>query len=367
MDGNAAAVGASITYRVERGSALIQMDNPPLNGLSWALRQGLLRALDQALADPAVVAIVLSGSVKAFSCGADVKEFGTPQARRQPALTNLIRAFEDSPKPVVAAISGMALGGGLELAMGCHFRVAVPGADMGLPEIKLGLMPGAGGTQRLPRLAGLNRALSMILTGASVKAAELADTPLVDEIAEKTRQDPVAYRMKLMGDQHPRHRAALQLAVDKSGYGKTALPAGAHWGVAVHESFESVVAYVVAASVKDGKPVIHSVTAGVHCNLCVNPRAVEAQVQGSAIMALSTTLPGHAITFKDGMVQQGNYHEFAPARLTDAPDVAVHIVPSNDPPSGMGVPGLPPFARALAYAVRRATGKAQRALPLQMA
>lgn len=190
---------------------------------------------------------------------------------------------------------------------------------------------------------------------------------LVDEIAEKTRQDPVAYRMKLMGDQHPRHRAALQLAVDKSGYGKTALPAGAHWGVAVHESFESVVAYVVAASVKDGKPVIHSVTAGVHCNLCVNPRAVEAQVQGSAIMALSTTMPGHAITFKDGVVQQGNYHEFAPARLTDAPDVAVHIVPSNDPPKGMGEPGLPPFAPALANAVRRATGKAQRALPLQMA
>ena len=190
---------------------------------------------------------------------------------------------------------------------------------------------------------------------------------LIDQIARETNQDPVAFRMKLMGDQHPRHRAALQLAVDKSGYGKTTLPAGAHWGVAVHESFESVVAYVVAASVKDGKPVIHSVTAGVHCNLCVNPRAVEAQVQGSAIMALSTTMPGHAITFKDGVVQQGNYHEFAPARLTDAPDVAVHIVPSSDPPKGMGEPGLPPFAPALANAVRRATGKAQRALPLQMA
>ena len=217
MDGNAAAVGASITYRVERGSALIQMDNPPLNGLSWALRQGLLRALDQALADPAVVAIVLSGSVKAFSCGADVKEFGTPQARRQPALTNLIRAFEDSPKPVVAAISGMALGGGLELAMGCHFRVAVPGADMGLPEIKLGLMPGAGGTQRLPRLAGLNRALSMILTGASVKAAELADTPLVDEIAEG---DPVkaaiAFALRIVDQKQPTRRTR-ELAVEALG------------------------------------------------------------------------------------------------------------------------------------------------------
>jgi isoquinoline 1-oxidoreductase subunit beta len=190
---------------------------------------------------------------------------------------------------------------------------------------------------------------------------------LVDEIAQTTNQDPVAYRMKLMGDKHPRHKAALQLAVDKSGYGKRTLPAGAHWGVAVHESFESVVAYVVEASVKDAKPVIHSVTAGVHCNLCVNPRTVEAQVQGSAIMALGTTMPGHAITLKDGVVEQSNFHDYGPARITDAFDVAVHIVPSNDPPKGMGEPGLPPFAPALANAMRRATGKVQRELPLRLA
>ena len=190
---------------------------------------------------------------------------------------------------------------------------------------------------------------------------------LVDEIAQTTQQDPVAYRMKLMGDKHPRHKAALQLAVDQSGYGKKTLPLGAHWGVAVHESFESVVAYVVEASVKDGKPVIHKVTAGVHCNLCVNPRTVEAQVQGSAIMALSTTLPGNAITLKDGVVEQGNFNDYGPARITDAFDVAVHIVPSNDPPKGMGEPGLPPFAPALANAMRRATGKVQRELPLKLA
>jgi isoquinoline 1-oxidoreductase subunit beta len=190
---------------------------------------------------------------------------------------------------------------------------------------------------------------------------------LVDEIAQTTNQDPVAYRLKLMGDKHPRHKAALQLAVDKSGYGKKTLPLGAQWGVAVHESFESVVAYVVEASVKDGKPVIHNVTAGVHCNLCVNPRTVEAQVQGSAIMALGTTMPGHAITLKDGVVEQSNFHDFGPARITDAFDVAVHIVPSNDPPKGMGEPGLPPFAPALANAVRRATGKVQRELPLKWA
>jgi isoquinoline 1-oxidoreductase subunit beta len=190
---------------------------------------------------------------------------------------------------------------------------------------------------------------------------------LVDEIADATKQDPVAYRMKLMGDKHPRHKAALQLAVEQSGYGKKALPAGAHWGVAVHESFESVVAYVVEASVKDGKPVIHNVTAGVHCNLCINPRTVETQVQGSAIMALSTTMPGHAITLKDGVVEQSNYHQFAPARITDVPPIAVYIVPSNDPPKGMGEPGLPPFAPALANAMRRATGKVQRELPLKLA
>jgi isoquinoline 1-oxidoreductase subunit beta len=190
---------------------------------------------------------------------------------------------------------------------------------------------------------------------------------LVDEIAEATKQDPVAYRMKLLGTKSPRHTAALQLAVDKSGYGKRQLLTGRHWGVAVHESFETMVAYVVEASVKDGKPVIHSVTAGVHCNLAVNPRTIEAQIQGSAVMALSTCMPGHAITLKDGVVEQSNYHDFAPVRLTDAPNVAVHIVPSADPPKGVGEPGLPPFAPALANAIRRATGKAIREMPFKLA
>jgi isoquinoline 1-oxidoreductase subunit beta len=128
-----------------------------------------------------------------------------------------------------------------------------------------------------------------------------------------------------------------------------------------------VVAFVVQASVKEGKPVLHHVTAGVHCNLCVNPRTVEAQVQGSAIMALGTTMAGHAITFKDGAVEQSNFGDFAPVRITDTPNIAVHIVPSSDPPKGMGEPGLPPFAPALANAVRRATGKAVRQMPFLLA
>ena len=192
---------------------------------------------------------------------------------------------------------------------------------------------------------------------------------LIDEIAVATNQDPVAYRFKLMGSDTKavRHRAALQLAVDRSGYGKKVLPAGLHWGVAVHESFESVVAYVVEAGVKDGKPVVGHITAGVHCSFCVNPRSVEAQVQGAAMLALATTLPGHAITLKDGVVEQSNFHDFPPLRMPDAPSVSVHLVPSDEPPKGMGEPGLPPLAPAIANALRRATGKPLRELPFKLA
>lgn len=190
---------------------------------------------------------------------------------------------------------------------------------------------------------------------------------LVDEIARTTKQDPVAYRMKLIGDKHPRHKAALQLAVDKSGYGKKKLAAGRAWGVAVHESFNSVVAYVVEASVKDGTPTLHSVTAGVHCNLVVNPKSLEAQVQGGALMGLSMCLPGAAITLKDGAVEQSNFNDFVVPRITDMPQIAVHTVPSADAPTGMGEPGLPPLAPAFANAVAALTGKRLREMPFKLA
>lgn len=190
---------------------------------------------------------------------------------------------------------------------------------------------------------------------------------LLDEIARVTKQDPVAYRMQLFGDKNPRHRAALQLAVDKSGYGKTRLPAGRAWGVAVHQSFQSVVAYVVEASVRKGQPVLHRVTAGVHCNLVVNPRSVEAQVQGAALMGLSMCLPGAAITLKDGEVQQSNFGDFVVPRITDMPEIAVHVVPSAEPPTGMGEPGLPPLAPAFANAIALLTGKPLRQLPFNPA
>lgn len=190
---------------------------------------------------------------------------------------------------------------------------------------------------------------------------------LIDEIARATKQDPVAYRMKLFGQGSPRHRAALELAVEKSGYGKATLPSGRAWGVAVHECFSSVVAYVVEASVKDGSPVLNRVTAGVHCNLAVNPLSVEAQVQGAALMGLSMCLPGCGeITLKDGEVEQSNFGDFGAPRITDMPDFAVHVVPSAEPPTGIGEPGLPPLAPAFANAIARLTGKPIRQLPFRL-
>lgn len=189
---------------------------------------------------------------------------------------------------------------------------------------------------------------------------------LLDDIARATKQDPVAYRMNLFGDKHPRHRAALQLAVDKSSYGKKRLPVGRAWGVAVHESFSTVVAYVVEASMQQGRPVLKKVTAGVHCNLAVNPRTIEAQVQGAALMGLGMCLPGAAITLKDGVVEQSNFGDYTVARITDMPTIDVHVVPSAEPPTGMGEPGLPPLAPAFANAVAKLTGKPVRRLPFNV-
>ena len=186
---------------------------------------------------------------------------------------------------------------------------------------------------------------------------------LADEVARAAGQDPVAWRLaKLDPKKHARHVAALKLAVDKSGYGKP-LPAGHAWGVAVHESFGSVVAYVVDVSVVEGRPKVHAVTAGVHANQVVNPTAAEAQIQGGAVFGLSMIQPGFAITLKDGVVEQSQFSDFAPPRITDAPPVAVHFVPSNDPPTGLGEPGVPPIAPAVANAVAALTGKRLRKLP----
>ena len=190
---------------------------------------------------------------------------------------------------------------------------------------------------------------------------------LIDEAAHAVGQDPVAYRKKLIDAKHARHHAALDLAVAKSGYGRKTLPKGHAVGVALHESFNTVVAYVVEASIVDGSPKVHKVTAAVHCNLPVNPMSIEAQVQGAALMGLGTTLPGARITLKDGVVEQQNFGDYTVARMNDMPQVDVFIVPSQDPPTGMGEPGLPPLAPALANAVFKLTGKRLRKLPFDLA
>jgi isoquinoline 1-oxidoreductase beta subunit len=190
---------------------------------------------------------------------------------------------------------------------------------------------------------------------------------LIDEAAHAAGQDPVAYRKKLIDAKHVRYHAALDLAVAKSGYGRKTLPNGRAYGVALHESFNTVVAYVVEASIVEGSPKVHKVTAAVHCNLPVNPMTIEAQVQGAALMGLGMTLPGARITLKDGVVEQQNFGDYTVARMNDMPQVDVFIVPSQDPPTGIGEPGLPPLAPALANAVFKLTGKRLRKLPFDLA
>lgn len=192
---------------------------------------------------------------------------------------------------------------------------------------------------------------------------------LADELAQAAGQDPVAWRLaRWKAAPEParlaRHVAALELAVQQSGYGRRKLPKGQAWGVAVHESFGSVVAYVVEASLAEGRPRLHRVTAGVHANTVVNPLAARAQIEGGLIYGLSMTLPGAAITIKDGRVEQSQFSDYPPPRLTDAPPVLdVHFVPSDAPPTGLGEPGVPPIAPALANAVAALSGKRLRELP----
>ena len=163
---------------------MITLDNPPVNGLGHALRTGISDGLQRAQADEGITAIVLTGRGRAFSGGADIREFNTPKATAEPTLHTLIRDIERATKPVIAAIHSLAMGGGLELALGCHYRVAQSGAQIALPEVKLGILPGAGGTQRLPRVVPLETAVNMIVSGAPVPAEKLAATQLFDKVID---------------------------------------------------------------------------------------------------------------------------------------------------------------------------------------
>jgi 3-hydroxyacyl-CoA dehydrogenase len=177
----------SATYQVTDGVAVISLDNPPVNGLGQSTRAGIVDGLQKAQADAAVQAVVIIGAGKVFCGGADIREFGSPKAFAEPNLHVTIEAVERSAKPVVAAIHGVAMGGGLELALGCHFRVVAQGTQIALPEVNIGIVPGAGGTQRLPRVLGVETALQMITTGASVMSEKLFAAPgqkLFDKLVE---------------------------------------------------------------------------------------------------------------------------------------------------------------------------------------
>ncbi|MBV7540632.1 3-hydroxyacyl-CoA dehydrogenase NAD-binding domain-containing protein [Acidovorax sp. sic0104] len=173
-------------YKVHGSVAVITLANPPVNGLGLATRQGIVDGLARANADAAVKSIVITGAGGAFSGGADIKEFGTDKSLQEPNLLSVILAVENSAKPVVAAMHTVAMGGGLELALGCHYRIAAPGCSIALPEVKLGLIPGAGGTQRLPRVIGVEAALNLIVSGEPVKSELIAGVPgqkLFDKLA----------------------------------------------------------------------------------------------------------------------------------------------------------------------------------------
>src|SRR5437868_4761727 len=167
----------------KHGDVLIVLsNNPPVNALSTAVRQGLVDAIAEAEADDSVNAVVIACEGQTFFAGADITEFGKPP--QQPWLPMVVDTIENCSKPVVAAIHGTAFGGGLEVALGCHYRVAVPDAKLGTPEVKLGLLPGAGGTQRLPRVAGVRKALEMTATGTPIGAREAFACGLVDRLIE---------------------------------------------------------------------------------------------------------------------------------------------------------------------------------------
>ena len=178
-----------VRYEVAGDVAVITVDNPPVNALSPGVPGGIIEGLGQANSDQSISAIVLIGEGRGFIAGADIRYFSKPWPESEPRLGGAIEGIETSSKPVVAAIHGHALGGGLELAMCCHYRVIVPGARVGQPEVKLGIPPGAGGTQRLPRLAGVKAALDMIVSGDPVTAQQSVSLGICDQLVEKDLLD----------------------------------------------------------------------------------------------------------------------------------------------------------------------------------
>ena len=204
--GAAASASSVVTTALHGDVLVVTIDNPPVNALGAAVRQGLLAAMQQAQADAAVAAVLLVGAGKAFIAGADIREFGKPPV--PPALPEVCRAIEGSDKPVVAVLHGAALGGGLEVALSAHYRLALPAATLGLPEVNLGLLPGSGGTQRAPRLMGVQAATAMMLSGQHLKAQAALQAGLVDKLVEgaDAQAAGLAYVRELLAAKAPVRR-----------------------------------------------------------------------------------------------------------------------------------------------------------------
>jgi 3-hydroxyacyl-CoA dehydrogenase len=196
-----------LSFEVTDGIAVIKLDNPPVNSLGLELRTALMAGLERANADAGVKAVVLIGAGTGFSGGADIKEFGSTKALAYPNLRTVLNEVEDSAKPVIAAIGGVCMGGGLELALACHFRVGSPGARIALPEVKLGILPGAGGTQRLPRLLGIEAALNIIVSGATIASEKLRGTPLFDAFGDgDLLENALKFAHRVIAEGLPRKR-----------------------------------------------------------------------------------------------------------------------------------------------------------------
>ena len=191
------------SYKVDGRVAVITIDNPPVNALSAAVRTGVAEGVGKAIADPEVGAVVVICEGRTFFAGADITEFGKPPV--EPTLRQLLEILEGAPKPIIAAIHGTALGGGLELALVAHYRVAVPSAKCGLPEVNLGLLPGAGGTQRLPRIVGVQKALEMLTSGSQLGARQALEAGLFDELVEEgeLRSHAVAFANRVLDEHRP--------------------------------------------------------------------------------------------------------------------------------------------------------------------
>ena len=198
-----AAINAVTDLTREGDIAVLTINSPPVNALSADVRSGLRDGAQQAAADPAVKAIVLICAGRTFIAGADISEFGKPS--KGASVPEIQNALENNPKPIIAAIHGTALGGGFEVALTCHYRVAVPSAKFGLPEIKLGLIPGAGGTQRLPRLSGVENALNIILSGTPFDAKQALEWGVIDTVVDegKLRDGAMAFARKVIDTQMP--------------------------------------------------------------------------------------------------------------------------------------------------------------------